>query len=63
MGRSYYSSNIKEFLYKNEYEVFGEIASNDQSSAEDLQKNTWKKEIKILKRELADFLEGHLLFE
>jgi len=63
MGRSYYSSNIKEFLYKNEYEVFGEIASNDQFSAEDLQKNTWKKEIKILKRELADFLEGHLLFE
>ena len=26
-------------------------------------KNTWKKEIEILKRELADFSDGYLLFE
>ena len=63
MKRAYYSDDIKEFLYKNEYEIFGELTSNDQFSAEDLQKNTWKKEIQILKRELADFSEGYLLFE
>ncbi len=28
-----------------------------------MQKNTWKKEIEILKRELADFSDGYLLFE
>lgn len=35
----------------------------DQFAADDLQKNTWKNEIHILKRELAEFEEGHLLFE
>lgn len=36
MKRAYYSDDIKEFLYKNEYEIFGELTSNDQFSAEDL---------------------------
>ena len=63
LKRAYYSSNINEFIRKSEYEIFGEITSNDQFSAEDLQKNTWKKEIEILKRELADFSDGYLLFE
>ena len=44
MNRAYYSSSINNFLDKNEYEIFGEITVNDQFSAEDLQKNTWKKE-------------------
>ena len=58
MNRAYFSSSINNFLDKNEYEIFGEITVNDQFSAEDLQKNTWKKEIEILKRELSDFPEG-----
>lgn len=61
MNRAYYSSSINNFLDKNEYEIFGEITVNDQFSAEDLQKNTWKKEIEILKRELSDFPKGHIL--
>ena len=63
MNRADFSSSINNFLDKNEYEIFGEITVNDQFSAEDLQKNTWKKEIEILKRELSDFPEGHILFE
>ena len=63
MKRAYYSSNVNEFLQKSDFAIFGEITSNDQFAAEDLQKNTWKKEIEILKRELADFGDGHLLFE
>lgn len=63
MNRAYFSSSINNFLDKNEYEIFGEITVNDQFSSEDLQKNTWKKEIEILKRELSDFPEGHILFE
>ncbi len=63
MNRAYFLSSINNFLDKNEYEIFGEITVNDQFSAEDLQKNTWKKEIEILKRELSDFPKGHILFE
>lgn len=63
MKRAYYSSGVKEFLSKNITSVFGEITSNDQFASDDLQKNTWKREIAVLKRELANFKEGHLLFE
>ena len=63
MKRSYYSSSVNDFIGKDDYAIFGEITSNDQFSANDLQKNTWKKEIKILKRELSTFTNGYLLFE
>lgn len=63
MKRSYYSSSITDFLTKDDFTIFGEITSNDQFAADDLQKNTWKKEIEILKRELSSFTGGHLLFE
>lgn len=60
--RSYYSSNIQSFLSKDNYSIFGEITTNDQFSAEDLQKNMWNKEIEILKRELSNFPDGHIIF-
>lgn len=63
MKRAYYSNNIKEFLKQDELTIFGEIVSNDQFSAQDLQKNTWKREIEILKRELSYFESGYILFE
>lgn len=63
MKRAYYSNNIKEFLKQDEITIFGEIVSNDQFSAQDLQKNAWKREIEILKRELSYFESGHILFE
>lgn len=63
MKRAYYSSCVKDFLCEDINSIFGEITSNDQFSADDLQKNTWKSEIDILKRELTNFKEGYLLFE
>lgn len=63
LRRAYYSSGVSEFIEKNNFTIFGEITSNDQFAADDLQKNTWKKEIEILKRELTDCKDGHLLFE
>ena len=39
--RSYYSNDIQSFLNQDNYSIFGEITTNDQFSAEDLQKNTW----------------------
>ena len=61
--RSYYSNDIQSFLNQDNYSIFGEITTNDQFSAEDLQKNTWNREIEILKRELSQFLDGHIIFE
>lgn len=61
--RSYYSNDIQSFLNQDNYSIFGEITMNDQFSAEDLQKNTWNREIEILKRELSQLLDGHIIFE
>lgn len=61
--RSYYSNDIQSFLNQDNYSIFGEITTNDQFSAEDLQKNTWNREIEILKRELSQLLDGHIIFE
>ena len=61
--RSYYSNDIQSFLNQDNYSIFGEITRNDQFSAEDLQKNTWNREIEILKRELYQFSDGHVIFE
>ena len=36
--RSYYSNDIQSFLNQDNYSIFGEITTNDQFSAEDLQK-------------------------
>ena len=63
MKRAYYSRTVSEFLSQEDNLIFGEITSNDQFAADDLQKNTWKKEIEILKRELSPFKNGHVLFE
>ncbi|MFN1864762.1 hypothetical protein ACK2F5_18555 [Clostridioides difficile] len=49
MKRAYYSSSVNEFIVKDIFTIFGEITCNDQFAADDLQKNTWKKEIGILK--------------
>lgn len=63
MNRAYYSDSLKEFLKQDKKIIFGEIVSNDQFSAQDLQKNTWQSEIEILKTELSYFESGHVLFE
>lgn len=63
MKRSYYSGGVQNFVRKDPLSIFGELTSNDQFAADDLQKNSWKMEIDILKRELIAFGDGHLLFE
>ena len=62
MLRSYYSSNILDFMNKNEDTIFGEITGNDMFSSDDSQKYAWKKEIKILREQLNTLKEGHILF-
>lgn len=63
MKRYYYSNSVDKFIKHEPLEIFGEIISNDQFASDDLQKNTWKEEIKILKRELSEFDDAHIVFE
>lgn len=63
MLRAYYSDRLSEFMKKKEIEIFGELCSNDQFGAEDLQKNSWKIEIEILKKQLSRFDDGYVILE
>lgn len=63
MTRSYYSNDISSFLRDNETYILGELARNHSHALEDLQKNAWIKQIKILKEVLGNASSGHIYFE
>ncbi len=61
--RAYYQSSIGDFLESNTDSILGILSQNHLNrSLEDLQRNTWKKQIEILKQQLID-VEGHIFFE
>ena len=50
--RSYYSSEIEDFLNKSDSEILGIIYKNDASAETKIhQSNTWEMEISILKKQ------------
>lgn len=61
--RYYYADPVSTFIKKSTNEIFGEITFNDQFAADDLQKNTWKYEIDLLKKELSFIEDGFIIFE
>lgn len=61
--REYYSSSIRDFLEIDENSILGQLLINDEFETTDLQKNSWKKEITILKQQLASFSRGDICFE
>ena len=62
--RSFYSDSIGKFLKDSEAEILGTIARNNAFDLNDLQKNTWLYEIKILKDILTSFnKDSKILFE
>ena len=63
MNREYYSNTVSEFIKTSNDEIFGQITKNDEFSAGDLQKNTWIKQIQILKEQLSNFKDGYIIFE
>ena len=63
MERTYYKDSVDSFLYRDENYILGELSKNNQFSLEDLQRNSWMEQIRILKRELGNFKGGQLLFE
>lgn len=63
---SFYESSIKEFLLRDNDLILGEISHNNYLADTKIQqKNTWKKEIEILKRELSALRDhsSKILFE
>lgn len=63
MTRSYYSKNISDFLLDDEKRILGELSLHHNHSLEDLQKNAWIKQIKILKDTLQNTENGQIYFE
>lgn len=62
--RAYYSDSITNFLAQSCEEIFGKIAYSDSfTQTLDTQRNTWNREITILKNQLKDITEGRILFE
>ena len=61
--RSYYSSSINNFLEDNETQILGELTRNHSHALENLQRNAWIDQIKILKDVFKNNPEGHIFFE
>lgn len=63
MQRAFYSNDVTYFLQQHEDTILGELARNNPFSLEDLQRNAWIEEIRILKEALAQIGRGHIAFE
>lgn len=63
MTRSYYSNTFTDFLEDNETKILGQLSLKHSHALEDLQKNAWIKQIKILKDSLKPFNNGQIYFE
>lgn len=62
--RAYYSAPISVFLQQSVHEILGIIHTNDVSAETTIQQsNTWESEVRILKSQLQNFIEGHIIFE
>lgn len=63
MQRAYYESSLQDFLQQDENLILGILARNNEYTLEDLQRNAWLAEIRILKNQLAVLKTGHIIFE
>lgn len=62
MKRYYYRSTIDAFLVEDRDSIFGQLAIAHQHDLEDLQRNAWLKQIKLLKQWLQG-IKGTIYFE
>jgi len=64
MARYFYSNSIALFLDDDETRILGELTTNfPLQNLAILQTNAWREEIRILKRSLAAFPNGHIFLE
>ena len=62
MKREYYSDSIENFINTSSEEILGKLASKNEFSLEQTQRDAWKEEIKILHKALPPN-QGHIYFE
>lgn len=62
MKRSYYSDSILNFLITSESEILGKLTLKHTHALEELQRNAWIQEIRVLKDQLKG-LTGQIYFE
>ena len=61
--RSHYSNSINNFLKDSEKEILGEMIANHKNrTLDELQRNAWLSQIRILKSQILD-IKGHIYFE
>lgn len=63
MNKSYYSNSIQYFLKDDENRILGYLTRNHEFALEDLQKNAWLAQIRILKDQLFKYPNAHIFFE
>jgi len=63
MKRAYYSNSIQTFLRDDTSYILGELTANHHHALENLQRNAWLNQIKILKNTLSDNINGSVFFE
>ncbi|MBE6883640.1 MAG: DUF2075 domain-containing protein [Ruminococcaceae bacterium] len=61
--RSYYSATIKDFLATHENYILAEMVKSHPFDLNDFTRDSWLSEIRILKRELHEFSDGHISLE
>jgi len=62
MKREYYSDSIANFLNTSSEEILGKLASENEFSLEQTQRDAWEEEIKILHKTLPPY-QGHIYCE
>ncbi|MBN2378169.1 MAG: DUF2075 domain-containing protein [Sedimentisphaerales bacterium] len=62
MKREYYSDSIAGFLNTSDEEILGKLASKNEFSLEQTQRDAWLEEIDILRKVMSPF-QGYIYFE
>lgn len=63
LSRAYYSATLEKFQNDSDDLILGELTRNHQFTLEDLQRNAWISQIRLLKSSLAELSGCHLVFE
>ena len=64
MARYFYSSEVAPFLVDDETRILGELTQNyPLQNLAILQTNAWREQIRVLKKSLSEFENGHIFFE
>jgi hypothetical protein len=63
MSRSYYSQSIENFLNQDNLSILGELVKKHQFRLEEQQRNSWIRQIEILKDTFSTYGSGYIMFE